>query len=56
MFIDGGYLRNPCSARAQLAPLGHVLVGSTPHTSGLACLVGALNAKWKKDLKDLPGG
>jgi len=48
MFIAGGYLRNPCSARARLAPLGLVLVGSTPHPSGLACLVGALNAKRKK--------
>jgi hypothetical protein len=51
--IPGGYLRKPCSARARLAPLGLVLVGFTPHTSGLACLVGALNAKRKKDLKDL---
>jgi len=51
--INGGYLRNPCSARARLAPLGLVLVGSTPHTSELTFLVGALNAKWKKDLKDL---
>lgn len=43
--ISGGYLRKPCSARARLAPFGLLLVGCSPHTSGLACLVGALNAK-----------